>query len=268
MSYLITNKNLKAIAFLALLFAANFSFGQTSKDSLSNAWHNSCSSTAKGTISISGSIAYGTTTTVTGINLNQYTTKADSVPIPNNKSTATSISIGGSYFVINNLAVGLSFAYNNTSAPEIGQGSNNEYYSWNNISNSFSVGVFATKYFFITNKFYFYTIISCNYNAGNTYNSYFVNSPSSPKINAYPMEPTTGYSLALGTGFIFYPTSHWGFALTLKDIVTYNSSMIKDSPLNSPANASNVVTENKTTNVLSIGVSMVPALSIDYVFAK
>jgi hypothetical protein len=221
----------------------------------------------KGSFNINGSVGYTATGSSTVSNLNAYSSKADSVSVPNGKSSSYTLSINPNYLIADGLAVGVTLGYTNTTTLEDAQASYNDaYYSWNNISSTFQIGIGATKYFEITRNFYFKCGISGYYNTGLISNSFLNNGyTSSPVVQGAPTQFTSGFQITAQPGLEYFPSRRWGINFNFNNLITYTSSTVNSTSYQI-TNGEISYSKNVTTNTFNIGAGLTPTLGVRYTF--
>ncbi|HSY77249.1 MAG TPA: hypothetical protein VK890_10355 [Bacteroidia bacterium] len=251
------NKSIKAMLFIALIVGCNTSYVNAQ--------------TARGEVLASCSIGYTNTATTTSYSqVNSSNSQYNTNP-PDGNSSTLGIGVNAGYFIGDGIVTGLSFSYTNTITLETQQNYNTLiYYNWNYTNHSISPGLFATKYFFVVDKFYIYTGITSSYTSGVINNSYLYNngfSAGPSMVVPFPAEPTTGFNFVFFPGLAYFPWVHWAISFKLNNFLNYASTTVKDIPITfgSP-NSNSIVTENKTTNTFNVGVGLVPTLGVSYVF--
>ncbi len=242
----------KAFLFIAMPFFSYASYAQLTK----------------GSIIVSGSVGYTSTSTSTTSNLTPLTSSADSTQVPETKTTTVSLGISAGYFVTDSWVVGIDVGYSSISKPVLEEASNNIYYSWHDLSSTFQVGLFTTKYITLAKNFYLTGSFNAYITIGNHTNYFLNTSTNPPAVYALPLVSTMGYNFSVAPGLAYFPAIHWGFTFRLNNILSYVSTTVKNDITH--FNSSGVVTEsqNQTTNTFNIGAGLTPTLGVSYVFVK
>ena len=241
----------KAFLFIVMPFFSSASFAQLTK----------------GSIIVSGSVGYTSTSTATTSNLTPLTTSADSTQVPETKTTTVSFGISTGYFLTDSWVGGIDVGYTYISTPKI-QESSNIYYSWHNLTNIFQAGLFTTKYLTLGKNFYLTGSFTAYITLGNHSNDYLNTSTSPPSVYALPDVSTSGFNLSLAPGLAYFLTNHWGLTFRLNNILSYVSYTVKNAV--TYFNSNGVVTEsqNQTINTFNIGAGLTPTLGVSYVIVK
>jgi hypothetical protein len=150
------------------------------------------------------------------------------------------------------------------------EGYNYVYYTWNSINKTIQPGVFATKYFPISDKFFITAGINLNYSSGTYNNSYLYYYSTPPQVVPFPTETTVGWGGNISPGLAFFPSSRWAFTFKLNNTVSFNSTTVKNEPVSwdYSNNPNSIVTFSRTTNTFTVAAGLTPTLGISYVFLK
>jgi hypothetical protein len=224
---------------------------------------------SKGSFNINASIGYTSTGTATTNNLTPFSNAYDSTAVPNGKTSSFSLSINPGYLIANGLQVDVVLDYTGTTTVESAEASgNNQFYSWNNISSTFKVGLGMTKFLVITRNLYFKCAFHGYYNTGSNSNSFLNDAYTlSPVVSPIPAEATTGYNFTIDAGLEYFPAHRWGINFNLNNIFNY-ASTTADNVTYVLNNNEVELTRNRTTNTFNIGAGLTPTIAIRYVFGK
>lgn len=213
----------------------------------------------KGSILTGGAVGYtvqnsatSESSTASGVTL---------TPIPDAKNSRASAALSAGYFIKDGLAIGGNVGYTSNNRLVNQRGLNETYYSWNNITRAFQIGIFATKYLSITEKFYFTCGVAANFNAGSYSSSYLA---VMNEVIKNPSSPTMGYEVYVTPGLSYFFSKNWGLSFKLNNILDYSSTTTKTKMNVNPG----VSTITNTNNQFSIAAGLSPSIGINYVFAK
>jgi hypothetical protein len=225
---------------------------------------------SQGSILLGGSVGYTSTINSTTTNLTSLSSPNDEVPVPETTSSIANIGVNAGYFVADGFVLGLNLGYSSSSTPETAE-YDYAYYTFTEKNSSYSMGVFAAKYFTLTDKFYFTGSFNVNYGSGNATNAFFNDyNNSSPTWTEFT-EPKTTFILSVAPGLAYFPNNHWGITFKLNNILSFLSLTTKDIPtyeVNNNGVQQVVTTQNMTTSTFGIGAGLTPTLGINYVFGK
>jgi hypothetical protein len=167
--------------------------------------------TEKGTQSLGLNVGFNyTTNSSLSINPgNQAITTLDS------KATGFNIGPNYSYFIKNNMDIGINFSYSvsNTTNTTENASTTNDSNPLKDFSSNYGAEVFIRKYCLYKNKIGFRTGAYLGYTGGNSTTSY------GPSYTAYNYKSTSNYYFGgLNTDIVYYPSKKLGIAATLMNL--------------------------------------------------
>jgi hypothetical protein len=143
-----------------------------------------------------------------------------------NKSTSVGLYPSVGFLLNENFAIGGQLGYSSSYSKSTYNGS----YTYEYESTGFSGGIFARKYFMLSDKFFFSLIGLMNYQKGSDIVTY-----TDPASNESNEEKSKGYilSASIRPNFIFFPTPKWAFEASIGNLsYHYNKNVTDDKSRN------------------------------------